>query len=399
MADFAVDSYNPEIASHEREPSPAIDNTSPAEEPVAIASLESSKKSKKAKKAKKKQKENLIQLGTPRLSLSYRKEPGFEDEAVATEPYPVADAQAPVPLECEADGEETLPEVEVIPEKEESAHNPLAEPQVAVETNDGKLAFSIFDMTLTPFTAAEMDLLPPAVPEPEAVIYLPFSAQHKLMVHLQQRLEDMCFSFAQRAMPDLLERRGWHCAEMAELQHWMKDYGFQEYVRNKVPDQEQSDQLLRLSVIRNCAVNRKRIDTTVLGGLLFFSLELAKVLEEPSAVDEIAQLRDGVIQATQRLAEETQVLHERYDTKLQAITAARAKLNIFEEKTNAELSKRLEQSRSKANGRIITLIREAECSTPKAAPPGGSMAGSCLDWVNDLESSLALEEDDQEDVF
>lgn len=220
------------------------------------------------------------------------------------------------------------------------------------------------------------------------------------MVHLQERLETMCFSFAQRVLPHALESRGWDCPEMLQLHLWMKDPAFQHYMEQNVPEMERRLQMIGFAIeIRRCAVDRKRIDTTVLEGLLSSTLDLAKVLEEQFSVDELEQLRDSVIQTTHRLAEETQVMQARYETKLQEITAGRARLDAMEERNKTLLSKRLEKSRSAANCRIIMLIREAECSTPKATLPGASTTRSCLDWMNDLESSLALGEDDHEDFM
>lgn len=220
------------------------------------------------------------------------------------------------------------------------------------------------------------------------------------MVHLQERLETMCFSFAQRVLPHALESRGLDCPEMLQLHLWMKDPAFQHYMEQNVPDMERRLQMISfVTDIRRCAVNRKRIDTTVLEALLSSALDLAKVLEEQSSVDELEHLRESVIHTNHRLAEETQVMQARHETKLQGITAARARLDVMEERAKALLAKRLEKSRSAANGRIIVLIREAECSTPKVALPGGSTTRSCLDWMNDLESSLALGEDDREDFI
>ncbi|KAF4340310.1 hypothetical protein FBEOM_5821 [Fusarium beomiforme] len=380
MADVAVESYSSGIVGHEREPSPTAKSMFPAEEVLSISVPESTAFSKK--KRRKKRVESEAQLGPPRLSLSHGKT-AFEDEFVASEPHPVVEAPNPVPLGCKADAERAPLEVDIMPAKEEVTHKKLVESPPVEQTND----------------AADTTITPPVPGEPEEPIYLPFSAQYKLLVHLQQRLENMCFSFAKRVMPDLLQRRGWECAEMVQLQHWMKDDGFQDYVRQKVHDIEQADQLLSLSLIHICTLHRKPINASGLRIVLSSSVELAKVLEEPDSVEEIDHLHGAVAQTTQRLTEETRVLQAHYDAKLHEIAVARAKLDTWEEKTKEFRTKRLEQSRSKANDRIITLIREAECATPKAALPGGSTMGSCLDWVNDLESSLALGDDVQEDVL
>ncbi|KAL9564844.1 hypothetical protein ACKAV7_011296 [Fusarium commune] len=378
-----MDLYRSAMVAEDRQPSIAVENTSPVEDSVNVSTAEYrplSKKDRIKMRKKKREERALAELDAAKLTYANGQETVYADGSVAVEPVMLSNGQEPEPAGPEVD-------IEVVPPEEEEAPEAECAPEPVHES--------------TPVghsPTAETDIPPAAPDEPANPIYLPFSSQHKLMVYLLQRLESMCFVFAQRVMPHALDRRGWDCAEMVQLQHWMRDSVFQEYVEGKILDVEQSAQMLDSMIeIRRCAVNRKRIDTTVLETLLRSALELARILEESSSVDEIGQLRDNAIQAMQRLAEETQVLQARYETKLQEITAARAKLDILEEKAKAALSKRLEQSHSMANSRIIMLIREAECSTPKVALPGGSTTRSCLDWMNDLESSLALGEDDHDD--
>ncbi|KAG5796039.1 hypothetical protein H9Q69_004923 [Fusarium xylarioides] len=353
-------------------PTDDVVNRHPAEE-VPL----SKKDKKKMKKKKEKKKEKLLAMQSPYVN---GQETIFAEESLVVEPITAAEDQEPLIAVPDDIPEAAQPDEEPV-SAAESAHEPLAESPPLGHMNGG----------------TETDISPPA-PEAQELIYLPFSAQHKLMVHLQERLETMCFYFAQRVLHDALESRGWDCPEMAQLHLWMNDFGFQQYLEGKVPDMERRVQMLNSNTeIRRCAVNRKRSDTTVLEALLSSALELANVLVEQPSVKELEQLRDSVIQTTHRLAEETQVIQARYDTKLQEITAARARLDVMEEKNKALLSRRLEKSRSTANGRIMTLVREAECSTTQVALPGGSTTRSCLDWMNDLESSLAPGEDDHED--
>ncbi|KAF4496219.1 hypothetical protein FAGAP_7651 [Fusarium agapanthi] len=385
MTELATGLYWPEPVDGSGQSGALIKTLSPTDEVVnghAAEEKSLSKKERKEKKdkkeKKKKKKQSLLAIQSPSLDFQ---QTFFAEESLAVEPVTVAEDQNPliaVPEELDI-LETVLPEKNPIPEAE-SVRGPSAESPLPGHINGD----------------AEADISPLAL-EAQELIYLPFSAQYRLMVHLQERLEVMCFSFAQRVLPHALEARGWDCPEMVQLHLWMKDFAFQQYVEEKVPDMEWRVQLLdSVSEIRRCAVNRGRIDTTMLEALLSSALELANILEEEHSVNELEQLRNSVIQTTHRLAGETQTLQARYETKLQEITAARAKLDAMEEKTKATLSRRLEQSRSMANGRIIMLIREAECLTPKVALPGGSTR-SCLDWMNDLESSLALGEDAHED--
>ncbi|KLP17926.1 uncharacterized protein FFB20_01390 [Fusarium fujikuroi] len=380
MAELATDLYMPELVDDNQHSGALIKTSSPMYEVLnghtAVAVPLSKKDKKKLKKQKEKANERLLSIQSPPAN---GQETIFAEEPLAAEPVTAAEDQGlliAVPEQVDF-LETTLPEKDPVPEIE-SIHGPSADSSLPGHIN------GFF----------EKEISPPA-PDPQELIYLPFSAQHKLMVHLQERLETICFSFAQRVLPHALESRGWDCSEMVQLHLWMKDPVFQHYMEQNVRDMEHRLQIISFVIeIRRCAVNRKPIDTTVLEGLLSSALDLAKVLEEHSSVDELEQLRESVIQTTHRLAEETQVMQARHETKLQKITAARARLDVMEERAKALLSKRLEKSRSAANGRIIMLIREAECSTPKVALPGGSTTRSCLDWMNDLESSLALGEDE-----
>ncbi|KAF5560773.1 hypothetical protein FPHYL_6485 [Fusarium phyllophilum] len=379
MAELATDSYKLELGDSRWRSGALIKTFSQTNDVVNGHAAEEVPLSKKDKKKMKKKKEKLLAMQSPYVN---GQEIIFAEESMAAEPVTAAEDQEPLIAVPDDIPEAALPGEDPVPEAG-SAHEPLAQSLVPEHINGG----------------TETDISPPA-PVPQELIYLPFSAQHKLMVHLQERLESMCFSFAQRILPHALESRGWDCPEMVQLHLWMNDFGFQQYLEGKVPEMERRVQMLNsVTEIRRCAVNRKRIDTTVLEALLSSALELANVLGEQPSVKELEQLRGSVIQTTHRLAEETQVMQARYDTKLQEITTARARLDVMEEKTKALLSRRLEKSRSTANGRIIMLVREAECSTTQVALPGGSTTRSCLDWMNDLESSLALGEDDHEDFL
>ncbi|KAF5639458.1 uncharacterized protein FTJAE_4796 [Fusarium tjaetaba] len=375
MAELATSLCSPEPVDDSEQNGALVNTLSPTNEVVNIPAAGKVFLSKKDKKKKKKIKEKLLAIQPPYVN---GQEAIFAEEPLMIEPVTAAEDQEPLIAAPDDIPEATLPNEDPVPVAE-GAHGPSSDSPHPEHIN----------------SATESEISP-QVPEPQELIYLPFSAQHKLMMHLQERLETMCFSFAQRALPHALESRGWDCPEMVQLHLWMKDPVFQHYMEQNVPDMERRHKMTSFVIeIRRCAVNRKQIDTTVLEALISSALELAKVLEEQGSVNELEQLRDSVLQTTDRLAEETQILQNRCEAKLQEITAARARLDAMEEKAKAALSRKLEQSRSMANGRIIMFVREAECATPKVALPGGS--ASCLDWMNDLESSLALGEDDRED--
>ncbi|KAH6713463.1 hypothetical protein BKA61DRAFT_675708 [Leptodontidium sp. MPI-SDFR-AT-0119] len=61
----------------------------------------------------------------------------------------------------------------------------------------------------------------PQTPTPKAVdLGLPYQVQHYILVMIQRMLEESCFEFAGRWIPDILHAKGWDCAEAVELSTW-----------------------------------------------------------------------------------------------------------------------------------------------------------------------------------
>lgn len=52
--------------------------------------------------------------------------------------------------------------------------------------------------------------------------FLPFQAQHVVLTTIQNLLEESCFEFASKWLPDELEARGWDCPAAVELTKWAK---------------------------------------------------------------------------------------------------------------------------------------------------------------------------------
>ncbi len=55
-------------------------------------------------------------------------------------------------------------------------------------------------------------------------VYLPFRTQHRLLVKVQAILEQACFDFGQRKMPDVLRKHQWDCPESCELNLWAAEF-------------------------------------------------------------------------------------------------------------------------------------------------------------------------------
>ncbi|KAI1375489.1 hypothetical protein F4677DRAFT_423017 [Hypoxylon crocopeplum] len=52
--------------------------------------------------------------------------------------------------------------------------------------------------------------------------YIPYTAQHLILNEAQRMLEESCFEFVQKRLPEVLQDKGWECASSAELTQWTR---------------------------------------------------------------------------------------------------------------------------------------------------------------------------------
>jgi hypothetical protein len=225
---------------------------------------------------------------------------------------------------------------------------------------------------------------------PDPPVYLPFSAQHRLMVFLQHKLEEMCFSFSQRHLPQLLRDRAWECPEAVELHRWVRTlsmelpYIGQNWVFKHSPLFESVAQ------IRDCAVTRSRIDSAQIGKLMADAFGLAILLEEERTMKIIDRLREDMFSVSKSLGTETEQIKQKFDYKLNEIEVARTKLNELENATKAALKKSLLDRQENARSKIMQSIQRAEAIDQVMDSENRSGAMSSLAFVTDLENSLML---------
>ncbi|KAF5025520.1 hypothetical protein F66182_2425 [Fusarium sp. NRRL 66182] len=365
MVEFMSNQDSHELITNETQLDPVSESAFIPVEPVeeyAPYYPALSKTSKKKRKKKSKEMEKVeIEIGAPAIESST--EPHPQEES------PVQVDQIPQPS--------VSTEVGVFEENPAAGEEPYDESAQEIVFNHG------------------VELLPDEVEGSTTLLYLPYGAQHRLVVYLQQHLEHICFAFGQRHMAEVLLDRGWDCPEAVELHIWMQEFRSQEHARDGVPSIKQHRRLLDSIIkIRNYAVDRTRIDCAEVERLLSYALTLTKIMGEGKSVEVTEKLREDIIGANQWLGEETEQLNKRFDSKLNEIKSARVKLDELEEATNAAFRRGVLQRQERVSSKVILSIQKAEASGQKTDPQGQPVTMTGLDWVNDLENSLVFEEDD-----
>ncbi|KAM0540351.1 hypothetical protein ACHAO7_011260, partial [Fusarium culmorum] len=158
-------------------------------------------------------------------------------------------------------------------------------------------------------------------------ICLPFSSQHKLIVHLQEVLEGACFAYGQRNLAGILRGRGWDCAEAVALHTWMNEFP----AMTKTLDTKHRRELLQSGVdIQNIVAKRTRIDWSRMKKLLDDAFELTEILNVKGYSDTVQKVRLDIGLAVEGLSCKEQEAKELQDEELQRIAEERRKLDEWE---------------------------------------------------------------------
>ncbi|KAL1851743.1 hypothetical protein Daus18300_012428 [Diaporthe australafricana] len=145
-----------------------------------------------------------------------------------------------------------------------------------------------------------------------------FGIGHRILRKTQDTLELACFRFAEKAMPQILKKRNWHCPESAELNLWMKEFWkrkkkFKELSSfDTVSPSSPLEKLFKsIKKIRHDAVHRGRITALELWRFMFDSETLALLLGDGPAVYAMYRATSKVQKAATKMQKKKDVLEAR----------------------------------------------------------------------------------------
>ena len=140
--------------------------------------------------------------------------------------------------------------------------------------------------------------------------YLPFKIQHELLGNIQTLIEETCFYFAQKWLPELLKRQGWSTPEQGELTSWwalLQDC--------HVPRQAIAFSDIKASVvfkncrqIRNCAVHREPVPVSGIKSMIRDAINLTGGFKDVIREGKLRKFQDCLdrrdLDALQRIIDE-----------------------------------------------------------------------------------------------
>ena len=127
--------------------------------------------------------------------------------------------------------------------------------------------------------------------------YLPYKTQHSILATAQQVLEECCFEFAAKAMPDILKRKGWDCPAAGELTKWVRILRRQKMKAHDSPlpngaeSDGENDVFHAVATLRHTAVHR--VPTTARGTskLLESAVKLSQLLQDEQRAEQLDEMR------------------------------------------------------------------------------------------------------------
>lgn len=163
-----------------------------------------------------------------------------------------------------------------------------------------------------------------------------FTTGHRILIKTQEVLELACFRFVEKAMPEILEKRKWHCPESGELNLWAIEFlkrlsKFEGKSSRMVsPPRPLKELFPSIAQIRHHAVHRIPVTAKELEQFMADGETLAQLFEDQTAICVMSRARGEVQKAAAEMENRKNMLEARLAKVLQEVAHKRAELDRLE---------------------------------------------------------------------
>lgn len=170
--------------------------------------------------------------------------------------------------------------------------------------------------------------------------HLPFPTQHRLLVQIQTILEEECYNFAKKAMPEVLEQYQWNCPEAVELNQWVSHL-LQHRDGLEAPKDYTRKPLIELITsiiqVRHTAVHRLRISAESFSYIVDDAEAFVSMLNGSTGLESLANMRREIKSALQKIERNKHLLELELNETLEDIAVQRDILLRREKDAMAEM--------------------------------------------------------------
>ena len=192
-------------------------------------------------------------------------------------------------------------------------------------------------------------------------LYLPYKVQHLILTTAQHQLEECCFEFAAKWLPSLLEDNNWDCAEAVELTEWIKTLAkrydkIPAHAINNESKTSLEDVFLSTNVLQHTAVHRLSTSAKGVQKMIQSASRLAKALGIHPRAAQLERLHLEIESRLRDMEINKNLLENRLDEQLRAISEQRAELDRMEQEAIATMLKDDQENKI-----LIRSFLEASC--------------------------------------
>lgn len=173
-----------------------------------------------------------------------------------------------------------------------------------------------------------------------------FVTGYKILVKTQQILELACFRFAKKALPEILEKRKWHCPESAELNLWATEFLKRMGKLGKKasglpsPSRPLRELLPSIAQVRHHAVHRIPVTARELEQFMADGEALVQLFGDDAAIRVMSRAKDEVHKAAAEMENRKNMLEARLAKVLQDVADKRAELDRMEAEAIADMQRK-----------------------------------------------------------
>lgn len=166
--------------------------------------------------------------------------------------------------------------------------------------------------------------------------FIPYRVQHLLLTVTQRLLEECCFEFATKWLPNVLKERKWDCAEAVELNRWVRvllkySGSLPQHAFNNDGNLPLKTILLPINALRHSAVHRLHISTPKIANMIESAAKVASVLGDQRRAMQLIELQQEMQTQSSTLEIWKDKLRTNFAGDLQHIAKQRAELDQMEE--------------------------------------------------------------------
>ncbi|KAI9780313.1 MAG: hypothetical protein M1816_003106 [Peltula sp. TS41687] len=174
----------------------------------------------------------------------------------------------------------------------------------------------------------------PAVPSLHPM-YLPYRTQHLILNTTQAVVEECCFEFGKRCLPQVITTEGWEGPESGELTKWTKYLKKEvkkspELVLCEIAGSDWRQALSGCNQLRHTAVHRLRTTAKGILSLLESALTLTKALNDTDRSSRIRTIIDELGSSIDDVTRNKHLLENKLLDELQVLAKRRAELDQLE---------------------------------------------------------------------